>query len=146
MYSAAAFNHAYGDSGVFCINSSAHPTQLRSLAQVIIHEFAMLTGSIGKEEFERAKKQLQSMLLMNLESRPVIFEDVARQVLAQGKRERPEHYIEKINKISAEDLQRIAEKMLTSKPSIAAIGSLKDLPAYKDIELALLDRTGKMNS
>merc|ERR1712098_244426 len=58
MYSAAAFNHAYADSGVFCINSSAHPTQLRSLAQVIIHEFAMLTGSIGKEEFERAKKQL----------------------------------------------------------------------------------------
>ena len=36
--------------------------------------------------------------------------------------------------------------MLTSKPSIAAIGSLKDLPAYKDIELALLERTGKMTS
>jgi hypothetical protein len=63
---------------------SAHPTQLRSLAQVIIHEFAMLTGPIEKDEFERAKKQLQSMLLMNLESRPVVFEDIARQVLAQG--------------------------------------------------------------
>ena len=60
------------------LSYSAHPTQLRSLAQVIIHEFAMLTGSIGKEEFERAKKQLQSMLLMNLESRPVVFEDIAR--------------------------------------------------------------------
>ena len=64
---------------------SAHPTQLRSLAQVIIHEFAMLTGPIEKDEFERAKKQLQSMLLMNLESRPVVFEDIARQVLAQAR-------------------------------------------------------------
>jgi processing peptidase subunit alpha len=44
----------------------------------------MLTGPIEKDEFERAKKQLQSMLLMNLESRPVVFEDIARQVLAQA--------------------------------------------------------------
>jgi len=148
MYSATAFNHAYNDTGLFCISASAPPEQLTETTQVILKEFARLTSKhdIHSEELDRAKKQLQSMLLMNLESRPVIFEDVARQVLAQGKRERPEHYIEKINKISAEDLQRIAEKMLTSKPSIAAIGSLKDLPAYKDIELALLDRTGKMNS
>merc|ERR1712150_34642 len=128
MYSAAAFNHAYADSGLFCISASAPPEQLTETTQVILREFARLTAKndIQAEELNRAKKQLQSMLLMNLESRPVIFEDVARQVLAQGKRERPEHYIEKINKISAEDLQRIAEKMLTSKPSIAAIGSLKD--------------------
>jgi len=86
------------------------------------------------------------MLLMNLESRPVIFEDVARQVLAQGRREQPEHYIEKISKISAEDIRRIADKMLTSKPSVAAVGSLKDLPEYKDIELALLDKSGLMKT
>ena len=65
--------------------SSAHPTQLRNLAQVIIHELSHLTGEIEKQEFNRAKKQLQSMLLMNLESRPVVFEDIARQVLAQAR-------------------------------------------------------------
>ena len=48
-----------------------------------MREFARLTAKndIQAEELNRAKKQLQSMLLMNLESRPVIFEDVARQVL-----------------------------------------------------------------
>ena len=86
------------------------------------------------------------MLLMNLESRPVIFEDVARQVLSQGRRERPEHYIEKVSMISAEDIRRIADKMLTSKPSVAAIGTLKDFPEYKDIELALLDKSGLMKT
>ena len=44
MYSATAFNHAYADSGVFCINSSAHPTQLRALVQVIVHELAILAS------------------------------------------------------------------------------------------------------
>lgn len=40
-------------------------------------------------ELERAKTQLKSMLMMNLESRPVIFEDVGRQVLSTGKRKLP---------------------------------------------------------
>jgi len=148
MYSAIASNHAYNDTGLFCIAASAPKDKLYDGTEVILREFAKLTteGDIQAEELDRAKKQLQSMLLMNLESRPVIFEDVARQVLAQGRREQPEHYIEKISKISADDIRRIADKMLTSKPSVAAVGSLKDLPEYKDIELALLDKSGLMKT
>ena len=123
---------------------SAHPTQLHSLAQVIIHELAILTGEIEKEEFERAKTQLKSMLLMNLESRPVIFEDIARQVLAQGAREDPEKYIQKITDVKIDDIHRIAAKMLSTKPSVAAIGTLKDLPEYGDIEMGILDKNGIM--
>ena len=54
---------------------------------MILKEFARLTSKhdIHSEELDRAKKQLQSMLLMNLESRPVIFEDVARQVMMHPK-------------------------------------------------------------
>lgn len=40
-------------------------------------------------ELERAKTQLMSMLMMNLEARPVIFEDVGRQVLATRSRKLP---------------------------------------------------------
>lgn len=36
------------------------------------------------------------MLLMNLESRPVIFEDIGRQVLATGHRKRPQYFIDEI--------------------------------------------------
>lgn len=36
------------------------------------------------------------MLLMNLEQRPVVFEDMGRQVLATGHRKRPEYYIDAI--------------------------------------------------
>lgn len=38
------------------------------------------------------------MLLMNLESRPVVFEDVGRQVLATGKRLQPEYFMDLISK------------------------------------------------
>jgi processing peptidase subunit alpha len=36
------------------------------------------------------------MLLMNLESRPVAFEDVGRQVLANGHRKPATHYFDEI--------------------------------------------------
>lgn len=49
-------------------------------------------------ELSRAKTQLQSMLLMNLESRPVIFEDVGRQVLSNNERFSAQHYYEQIGK------------------------------------------------
>ena len=72
MYSATAFNHAYADSGVFCINASAPPDMIGELTQVLLAEFNKLTqaGQVREEELARAKKQLTSMLLMNPESRP----------------------------------------------------------------------------
>ena len=38
------------------------------------------------------------MLLMNLESRPVVFEDIGRQVLANNKRHQAHYYFEEIGK------------------------------------------------
>ena len=73
----------------------------------------------------RAKKQLQSMLLMNLESRPVVFEDVARQVLTSGARKESTYYIDAIERVTPQDIQRVAKRMLKSKPSVAALGSLE---------------------
>merc|ERR1711860_386129 len=128
------------DSGIFCINASAHPSQIADLVQVLVRELVAITGQISDSELARAKTQLKSMLLMNLESRPVIFEDVARQVLAQGHRRRPEHFISLIDKVSRDDLNRIGRKMLDTKAAVAAIGSLKKLPSYSDIEIGLLDK------
>ena len=34
MYSATAYNHAYNDSGIFCIHASCHPQQMQDLTQV----------------------------------------------------------------------------------------------------------------
>lgn len=99
MYSATAYNHAYSDTGLFCIHASAPPSNLRDMAEVITRELVNMTSNPGREELSRSKIQLKSMLLMNLESRPVVFEDVGRQVLATGHRKRPEHFIAEIGKI-----------------------------------------------
>lgn len=98
MYSATAYNHAYADTGLFCIHASAPPNNVREMVEVITRELVNMKSEPGKQELRRAKTQLQSMLLMNLESRPVVFEDIGRQVLATGHRKLSEHFIGEIGK------------------------------------------------
>ena len=63
-----------------------------------------------------------------------------RQVLAQGYRKPPQHFIHLIDRVTRDDINRIGEKMLASKVSLAGIGTLKKLPSFNDIELGLLDK------
>ncbi|KAI0215179.1 Mitochondrial-processing peptidase subunit alpha [Lamellibrachia satsuma] len=144
MYNATAYNHAYVDSGVFCIHASAHPTELKELVEVIVKELVNTQYGLSQMELNRAKTQLQSMLLMNLESRPVVFEDIGRQVLATGERLPPSHYFDEIGKITQDDIERVAQRMLRSPPAVAALGNLTQLPTYETIQAALASKDGKM--
>lgn len=67
------------------------PTLLLAVPLVLFLDFP-------QEELSRAKRQLQSMLMMNLESRAVIFEDVGRQVLSTGERKPPQYFYDRIGK------------------------------------------------
>ncbi|XP_005177966.1 mitochondrial-processing peptidase subunit alpha [Musca domestica] len=145
MYSATAYNHAYADTGLFCIHASAPPTNVRDMTEVVTRELVHMTSNPGREELSRSKIQLQSMLLMNLESRPVVFEDVGRQVLATGHRKRPEHFINEIDKITAADIQRVAKRLLSSPVSMAARGDISGLPDIKEVQNAL-HRDGRISS
>ena len=145
MYSATAYNHSYNDTGLFCIHASAPPTHVRSIVEVITKELVTMATAPGEQELKRAKTQLQSMLLMNLESRPVVFEDIGRQVLANGQRRRPQYFIEEIAKISSMDIQNIARRLLSSPPALAARGQIqKGLPDIKDLQSGLLHREGRL--
>ncbi|XP_017025246.1 mitochondrial-processing peptidase subunit alpha [Drosophila kikkawai] len=137
MYSATAYNHAYADTGLFCIHGSAPPQHMNDMVEVLTREMMAMAAEPGREELMRSKIQLQSMLLMNLESRPVVFEDVGRQVLVTGHRKRPEHFIKEIESVTAADIQRVAQRLLSSPPSVAARGAIHNLPEMSHITSAV---------
>ncbi|KAH0564575.1 mitochondrial-processing peptidase subunit alpha [Cotesia glomerata] len=145
LYSATAYNHAYIDSGLFCIHASSTPSHVKEMVQVIVKELVAMAGDMTDNELARAKKQLQSMLLMNLEQRPVVFEDIGRQVLATGTRKRPEYFIQEIDKISKDDIHRVARRLLKSPPSVAARGGIKNTLSLSEIQAGLLDTHGQMS-
>jgi len=82
-------------------------------------------GGITKIETERAKNQLRSSLLMNLESRMVELEDLGRQVQVHGRKIGPMEMSEQIEKLTVDDLRRVAERVLTGQVENEGLGSGK---------------------
>jgi processing peptidase subunit alpha len=131
--SCVAFNHGYADSGLFGVAASCGPLHAASMLDVICRELAGLaagpqsqSGASGSGsgawrqrlhgvEVERAKNQLRSNLLMNLESRLVELEDLGRQVQTHGRRIGVAEMCERIEAITVEDLRRTAETMFCGR-------------------------------
>nr|XP_059869755.1 mitochondrial-processing peptidase subunit alpha isoform X3 [Delphinus delphis] len=144
MYNATSYHHSYEDTGLLCIHASADPRQVREMVEIITREFVLMAGTVDVVELERAKTQLMSMLMMNLEARPVIFEDVGRQVLATCSRKLPHELCALIRDVKPEDIKRVASAMLRRKPAVAALGDLSDLPAYEHVQAALANKDGRL--
>ncbi|KAG8530454.1 uncharacterized protein KY384_004956 [Bacidia gigantensis] len=111
--SCICFNNSYTDSGLFGISASCDPTRTKHMIDVMCRELHNLTLDTGfsalqTAEVNRAKNQLRSALLMNLESRMVELEDLGRQVQVHGKKVGVKEMCAKIDALTVKDLRRVA--------------------------------------
>lgn len=114
--SCVAFNHSYTDSGIFGISASCSPTRTSDMLEVMCRELQSLTLDTGytalqTQEVNRAKNQLRSSLLMNLESRMVELEDLGRQVQVHGRKVGVREMCDQIEALTVEDLRRVARQV-----------------------------------
>jgi mitochondrial-processing peptidase subunit alpha len=117
--SCVGFSNSYSDSGVFGIGAAVRTDATHAITDVICRELALLAydgrRGITKIEADRAKKQLKSSLLMNLESRIVEMDDLGKQVALQGYKTPVKEMCERIDALTIPDLRNLAERMLTGK-------------------------------
>lgn len=130
-----SFNHSYIDSGIFGITLSLVPEAAHVSSQIIAHELSQLLvteesqGGMNAKEVKRAKNQLISSLLMNVESKLARLEDLGRQIQCQGKITTIDEMVDKINRLTIKDLQNVAEKVLTGKVITSNGGTSSGLPS-----------------
>jgi mitochondrial-processing peptidase subunit alpha len=115
--SCVAFNHSYTDSGLFGISAMCLPDRTQAMLDVMCQELRALTlttgfSALGQIEVSRAKNQLRSALLMNLESRMVELEDLGRQVQVHGRKVPVHEMCRKIESLTVDDLRRVAQEVL----------------------------------
>lgn len=118
--SCVAFNHSYSDSGLFGISSSCSTAHIPQMLDVMCRELRDLTlesgpSSLQPSEVNRAKNQLRSSLLMNLESRMIELEDLGRQVQVYGKKISVKEMCRKIDQLTVADLRRVANTVVSGK-------------------------------
>lgn len=108
------FNHAYTDSGLFGISASCATQFVPRMLDTMARELSLLSaetglGRLSEVEVNRAKNQLRSSLLMNLESRMVELEDLGRQVQVHGRRVPVKEMVNAIEGVTMKDLRRVAK-------------------------------------
>lgn len=126
--SCTAFNHSYTDSGLFGISASCIPARVNQMLEVMCKELHALTldhgfAALKEVEVARAKNQLRSSLLMNLESRMVELEDLGRQVQVHGSKVGVKEMCSIIEGLTVADLRRVATQVVTGLVENKGAGS-----------------------
>lgn len=126
--SCIAFNHSYTDSGLFGISASCNPARVKEMLDVMCRELQNLTLDKGYQalqpiEVNRAKNQLRSALLMNLESRMVELEDLGRQVQVHGRKVGVKEMCAQIEALTVNDLRKVARQVFGGRVRNIGLGS-----------------------
>ncbi|KAJ1948840.1 Mitochondrial-processing peptidase subunit alpha [Linderina macrospora] len=147
--SCVAFHHCYTDTGLFGISASCGPRNEHALLDVIATEIeAVASGRAGissrsamrrpfashegatKLEVRRAKNQLKSNLLMNLESRMVQLEDLGRQIQVAGTKIPASAMVDRIEAITPKDIARAAADLLETPATLLAQGYVDGIKQF----------------
>jgi processing peptidase subunit alpha len=137
VQNATALNSPYTDSGLFGVFGSASGQDAAALVQVLSEQLAGMAGPVSAEELNRAKAMTKSSVLMNLESRQIVLEDLGKQLLCYDERQSAAKICAQIDAISAADLQKAAKEVISTPLTYAAYGETYALPRYDVVANAI---------
>ena len=135
VQNATAFNVQYEDSGFFGILGASFGTEVDSLTSLVCREFENAAAMPASDtELSRVKEMLKSSMLMNLESRAIVMEDLGRQVLANNKHVSAKELCVKVDAMTAGDITRVARTMLSTGLTVVAHGDTKKMPKIATLQ------------
>jgi len=137
MEAAEAFTTFADEGGLFGVSASTPvANKVPELVTILADQLACVAiQPVGDVELSRARNMLKCNVLTQLESRLILFEDMGRQVLTYGKREDAVTTCRKIDSVTAQDIQKLAQDMLQNHPpTLVATGSHLDrVPDYDEV-------------
>lgn len=132
--SAFAFSSIHADVGLLGIYGACLPSHTSNLVALLCNQMLSVANRpVDAIELGRAKNQLKSSVLMNLESRMILYEDIGRQLLTYGERETPESVCAKIDQVTAADIQRVVKEAMQNPPSLVYSGDISQFPQYQQV-------------
>jgi len=127
-YSVYSFHWAFADSGVFGVAAATGEDEVADLVPVVLDELKRATETITEEEVVRVRNQIRAGLLMSLESPSARAGQLARQQILWGRPIPMLETVDRINAITAQRVQDIAEQIFTQgNPTVAGIGPIGNL-------------------
>jgi predicted Zn-dependent peptidase len=130
-YSVFAFGTTYEDSGQLGVYAATSPDHTPDLISVMATVMLSMMDEISPKEIDRAKAQLKTSIVMNLESASSRADQIARQFLAFGEVPDIKSLIVKIEKVTIDQVRELASEIFGhSVPSMSAVGQLSSLESH----------------
>jgi predicted Zn-dependent peptidase len=131
-YSIYSYVTSYRDTGLLTIYAGASPANALEVVRLVLKELKKIKQEgITPAEETRVKNQIKGSLILSLESSNSHMSRIARQEIYYGKHVTMDDIIKGVEKVTREDVQRLAQQLFTRENiALALLGPLSraDLP------------------
>ncbi|OGZ73018.1 MAG: hypothetical protein A2998_00930 [Candidatus Staskawiczbacteria bacterium RIFCSPLOWO2_01_FULL_37_25b] len=134
-YYVGAGNQSYTDSGYFLIRAGVNNEKAEEAIKVSLQEVSKIKEhGITAEELQRAKDSMEGSLALGLEHSDAVAEAYAEPILFKNEVLTPEGELDKIKKVTLEEVQGVAKEIFDeSKLNLAVIGPFKEEDKFNKI-------------
>jgi predicted Zn-dependent peptidase len=128
-YSVYSDLNPYTDTGCMMVCAGTSVESVRKLVDSVLKEFIELKqNTVPAEELRRAKDHLKGSLMLSLESTSSRMSNLARQEMHFKRFFSLDELVESIEKVTAEDVQTVAQKFFDPKQlALTVLGNLDGL-------------------
>jgi len=124
----------YRDTGCLSVYAGTSRESASKVVQCIVSEFRKLKAEpVPEEELRRSKDQLKGSLMLSLESSTSRMSNLARQEMYFERFYSMDELLEKIEAVSAEELQQLANEFFrTESIAVTVLGNLNGLKLSRE--------------
>ncbi len=126
-YSVYSYQNSYRDTGTVGIYAGMSPKYLGEVIKIAIRELSSLAEvALPDAELVRAKEQLKGNLMLSLESSSSRMSQLGRSEVAREKVWTSDEMISEIERVTAEQVRRLAETFSHRGKAMALVGMVPD--------------------
>ncbi len=126
---------AYTDHGLFTISTGIDTTRIDEVIKVLLNECKKIVNEeISEQELNKVKDYIAGSFVLGLETSDSRAEYCAINQILKGKIDSPKEEIEKIKKVTVNDIKEIAKKIFVDENlNLAIIGPYKDKERFEKL-------------
>lgn len=134
VYSVYSHPSSYKNIGTFTIYAGLNPKQIYNVVNIIKNDIEELKlNLITIDELEKSKEQLKGNYILGLESTSSRMAEIGKSELILGKIYSPREILEKIDKVTLEDVKETIDKIFDyNKFNIAYVGNITNKEAMEN--------------
>ena len=127
VYSISSGISAYSDAGFLAVYAGTSRQYVDRLLGATVDELRRFRDEpVPEDELRRAQDQLKGSLMLSLENTGSRMSHIARQEIHFGRQQPLDRITDRIEAVTADDIQRLSGQIFQGQLSLAILGNLQD--------------------